>query len=65
MLGLLGMTASTLHSEFGNAAGMWWVWYLVGAVVVYLLNIFALKVGAHISSIRRHNQFAMLVWRSG
>ena len=46
VLGLLGtLTADTLNSEFGWPTGMWWVWYLVGAVIVYLLNIFGIGSG--------------------
>lgn len=60
VLGLLGtLTASTLNSEFGWPAGMWWVWYLVGAVIVYLLNIFGIKVGARTGSILGLLEFAV------
>ncbi len=60
VLGLLGtLTASTLNSEFGWPTGMWWVWYLVGAVIVYLLNIFGIRVGARTGSILGLLEFAV------
>ena len=62
VLGLLGtLTASTLNSEFGWPTGMWWVWYLVGAVIVYLLNIFGIRVGARTGSILGLLEFAVFV----
>jgi amino acid transporter len=62
VLGLLGtLTASTLHTEFGWSTGLWWVWFLVGAVIVYLLNIFGIRIGARTGSILGLLEFAVFV----
>lgn len=62
VLGLLGtLTASTLNSEFGWPTGMWWVWFLAGAVIVYLLNVFGIRVGARTGSILGLLEFAVFV----
>ena len=62
VLGLLGtLTASTLNAQFGWSTHLWWVWFLAGAVIVYLLNIFGIRVGARTGSILGLLEFAVFV----
>jgi amino acid transporter len=52
VLGLLGtLVAGTLNTELGWSSDLWWVWFVAGAVGVYLLNFFGIKVGARIGSV--------------
>src|ERR1700722_15930641 len=51
VLGLLGnLVASTLNAQFGWSTGLWWIWFVLGALVVYLLNIFGIRIGARTGS---------------
>jgi amino acid transporter len=60
VLGLLGnLIATTLNAQFGWSAGLWWIWFILGAVVVYLLNIFGIQIGARTGSILGLLEFAI------
>jgi len=60
VLGLLGsLTADTLNTEFGWPKSLWWVWFLVGAVLVYGLNFFGIRVGARTGSVLGVLEFAV------
>ncbi len=44
---ILGITvAGTLNTEFGWSAGLWWPWALLGAVLVFVLGYYGIRVSA-------------------
>jgi amino acid transporter len=44
---ILGITvAGTLNAEFGWSADLWWIWAILGAVIVFVLGYVGIEVSA-------------------
>ncbi|HXF37775.1 MAG TPA: APC family permease [Actinomycetota bacterium] len=49
---ILGVTvAGTLNAEFGWSADLWWIWALLGAVVVFALGYLGIQVSARTGTV--------------
>jgi amino acid transporter len=49
---ILGVTvAGTLNVEFGWSADLWWIWAVLGAVIVFILGYLGIKLSARAGTI--------------